>query len=151
MVLESYFDDSSDPKRAKFWAVGGLIGGSNQWDAFEHLWRQETAALKEPFRSTDCETHHGQFENWSKSESNDLMARLVAVIRITKLRGFASLIPSEDFKRAFPAAELSAPFVLAARQAIMNMAFIANELGHDARICFEKGSFDAKMAAREAA
>jgi hypothetical protein len=55
MVLESYFDDSSDSRRSNLYACGGLLGGPGQWDRFDILWNNETHALKEPFRSVDCE------------------------------------------------------------------------------------------------
>src|ERR1700680_4805266 len=91
MILESYFDDSSDAQRSKFYACGGLLGSPHHWDFFEALWSAETDQLNEPFRSADCEGGYGQFKDWPKPERDALMARLVSVICKASLKGFASL------------------------------------------------------------
>jgi hypothetical protein len=145
MMMESYFDDSADPRRSKFYACGGLLGGPEQWDAFEILWSQQTHKLKEPFRSTDCETGHGQFKDWPKTQRDELMARLVGTLKTVQLRGFASIVPIKAYKAAFPACGEHDAFLLALRQAIMNMAYIAHELSHDVALCFEKGAIDSKI------
>lgn len=145
MILESYFDDSSDPKGQRFCAFGGLIGGENQWDAFDLQWCHATSELKAPFRSTECETMHGQFKEWPKERCDTLMARLVLILRITQLRGFASVIPIPDYKAAFPSCRSHDAYLLAVRQVVMNMAYIANELKLDVRLWFEKGSLDAEI------
>lgn len=145
MTLESYFDDSADARRNKFYACGGLLGGPDQWDAFEILWSQETRKLKEPFRSTDCETGHGQFKDWPKSQRDELMKSLVTTLHATQLRGFASIVPIKEYRAAFPACGEHDAFLLAVRQAVMNMAYIAHELGHDVALSFEKGSIDSKI------
>jgi hypothetical protein len=137
MILESYFDDSADARRNEFYACGGLIGGPDQWDAFEILWGQETHELKEPFRSTECETGHGQFETWPKPQRDELMRRLVTALHALQLRGFASIVPIKEYKAAFPDCGEHDAFLLAARQAIMNVAFIAHELG-ETQLCHLK-------------
>jgi hypothetical protein len=145
MILESYFDDSSDPRRNRFYACGGLLGGPEQWDAFEILWSQETHKLAEPFRSTNCETGHGQFEDWPKTQRDELMARLVSVLKTVQLRGFASIVPIKEYKAAFPGCGEHDAFLLALRQAVMNMAFIAHGLNHDVSVWFEKGTIDSTV------
>jgi hypothetical protein len=32
MILEAYFDDSSDQNRSKYYACGGVLGSADQWD-----------------------------------------------------------------------------------------------------------------------
>src|SRR5947209_11682955 len=145
MILESYFDDSTDPRRSKFYACGGLLGGAEQWDAIEIPWSQHTHKLTEPFRSTNCETGHGQFEDWPKSQRDELMARLVGVLKAVQLRGFASIVPIKEYRAAFPDCEEHDAFLLALRQAVMNMAFIAHALDHDVSLWFEKGAIDSKI------
>jgi hypothetical protein len=79
-VIFSYFDDSSDAKREKHVAVGGIIGHEIWLNLFEGKWIEETKDLAGPFRSTDCECRHGQFSNWEKRDCDALMKRLVEVI-----------------------------------------------------------------------
>jgi len=145
MIMESYFDDSADPQRNKFYACGGFIGGPEQFDAFEITWGHLTSTLKEPFRSTDCETGHGQFENVPKAGRDKLMDRLVGVLFSTKLRGFASIIPIKEYREVYPASGEHDAFLLALRQAIMNMAFIANQLRNEIRLWFERGPIDSSI------
>jgi len=144
MMMECYFDDSSDPKRQHYFACGGVVGGQEQWDAFDVLWANETAGLKEPFRATECECGHGQFTNWEKPERDALMARLVNVLHLFKLYGIASIVPIEAFKRVFPNLDSKEAFFLAVTQNIMNMAHVAHQsymnlLYLNADLWFERG------------
>jgi hypothetical protein len=145
VILESYFDDSSDERGHSYCAYGGLIGGPNQWDACEIQWSHETHDLKEPFHSTDCETGHGQFGQWPKKDRDVLMAKLVTILRLTQLRGFASVVPIREYRNAFPACRNHDPYLLAVRHVIMNTAYIAHELRLDVRLWFEKGAMDAAI------
>jgi hypothetical protein len=145
MVLESYFDDSADPRRDRYYACGGFIGGPDQFDAFEVNWSHLTSGLREPFRSTDCETGHGQFQGVPKPARDKLMDQLVGVLFDTKLRGFASIVPVQDYKECFPTSGQHDPFLLALRHVIMNMAFIANELKYDMRLWFEQSAINSSI------
>lgn len=140
MFLESYFDDSSDPERKEFRACGGLIGGPDQWDAFEVLWSRATSDLKEPFRSADCEGGHGQFRRWSKTSRDALMAELVTVLCAANLMGFAGIVPVAEYRRAFPTCRQHDSYFLALRQVLMNVAHISYLLGRDAKVWFERDS-----------
>lgn len=145
MILESYFDDSSDDKREKYVAYGGLIGSATQWDAQLIGWGNATNGLKEPFRSVDCETGHGQFEGVGKDERDARMAHAVGVIHATELRGFASIVPVGLYREIFPSSKPDDPSLLTLRQSIMNMAYIADGLQMDVQIWFERGSQDAAV------
>jgi hypothetical protein len=98
MILESYFDDSSDAKRAEYCAYGGLIGSAAQWDAQLIGWGNASHGLKKTFRSTECEGGHGQFEGVDKSERDARMARMIDVLHATELRGFASIVPVRTYR-----------------------------------------------------
>jgi len=136
-MMFSYFDDSSDQRREKYFAAGGLIGGEDQWFTFDLQWLDATRDLKEPFRSTDCECNHGQFKNWPKPRCNALMDRLVTVIRFYKLMGFASIVPVDEYRRVFPKAEEFDPYYLAVAHTIVNMATIGFNIRHDIKLWFE--------------
>ena len=142
MLLECYFDDSSDPRREKYYACGGLLGDQDQWDFFEAAWSHETHGLREPFRSTDCECGHGQFSNWPKSKRDDLMARLVNIICEFRLYGFASIVPIAEFNRAFPSLDKKEAFSLAATQVIFNICHVADRNDMNADFWFEEGQQD---------
>ena len=110
-MVFSYFDDSSDERREKYFAAGGLIGGENQWFTFDLRWLDATRELKEPFRSTECECNHGQFKDWSKPKCNALMDSLVTIIRFYRLNGFASIVPIAEYQKVFPRCEEFDPII----------------------------------------
>lgn len=138
-LLEAYFDDSSDDKRVKYCAFGGWIGSSAQWDAQLIGWNNASYGLKKPFRSTECEGGHGQFEGIEKPERDARMARMVDVLRATELHGFASIVPVPTFKEVFPERKEDDSYLVALEHSMMNMAYIGHELLMDVQIWFEQG------------
>jgi hypothetical protein len=144
MILESYFDDSCDARRDRYYACGGFIAGPDQWDAFVIQWSHvaNVFGLTKPFRSTDCENGHGQFSDvikWPKERRDKLMGRLVDIVRSTMLSAFASIIPINEYRAIFPQAGEHDAFLLALRQTIMNMAYVADQLQHEVNLWFERG------------
>jgi hypothetical protein len=89
------------------------MGGAGNWESFELLWLDATNRLKGPFRSTDCETLHGEFSSWSKADSNVLMASLVRLIARSGLGCFASIVPVADYRSVFSDAREYDPYFLA--------------------------------------
>ena len=139
MMLEGYFDDSSDAQRSKFYVCGGIIGNSDQWDMFEAAWSIATARLTAPFRSADCEGGYGQFADWTKQERADLVKRLVEIIKQIGLHGCSAIVPIPEFAEVFPGVDKKEAFGLTTMQMIFNMAHLADRLGMDAALWFEQG------------
>jgi hypothetical protein len=137
-MLGAYLDDSSDDRREHYFSFGGIVGDVRQVDLFTLLWIDATYGLKQPFRSTDCESGYGQFKNWPKSDRDVLMAKLVTLIRNRGMWGFASIVSVADYRSIFPAAELYDPFYLCVKSAIAQLGFIANTAGQDISICGSK-------------
>jgi hypothetical protein len=75
-MMFSYLDDSADPRRERYAATGGLIATEEQWtrSTFYTDWSVATLNLTEPFRSTNCETQHGQFKDWPKPKCDAALA-----------------------------------------------------------------------------
>ncbi len=139
-MVFSYFDDSSDERRTKYFAAGGLIGGEDQWFTFDLQWLDATRDLNKPFRSTECECQHGQFKNWTKPRCNALMDRLVTVIRFYALMGFASIVPIGAYRRVFPNSGEFDPYYLAVTHTIINMATIGHNIHHNVKLWLEDSS-----------
>ena len=137
-MLESYFDESADPKRERFVACGGFIGTETQWDGFELLWMHATRELKNPFHATDCECQHGEFADWPKPKCDALMAELVSISIKQELAGYAAVVPIADFKAVYPNSHEYDPFYLAVRQVIANMAHIASLIDERMKFWFEE-------------
>lgn len=139
MILESYFDDSSDDRRERYFVYGGLLGTDEQWDYFDILWNTATHGLGEPFRSTDCENGYGQFKGWPVHERKNLMARLTAVVSGLRLFGYASIIPIAEFKAVFPHLGEREAMRTVLAHVVVNMASLADRMGIDVAIWFENG------------
>lgn len=144
-MIFAYFDDSADKRREKYFAAGGLIGGEGQWSTFDLRWLNETRELSKPFRSTDCEGGHGQFKNWSKPKRDELMERLVSLIRWYKLNAFASVVPIAEYRAIFPDSGELDPFYLTVAHTIINMAVIGNRGGHPVKLWFEDGKTSGRI------
>lgn len=138
-MLESYFDDSADELKQRYCASGGFFGFSSLWDSFDMAWSNATYGLKKPFRSTDCEGGHGQFEGWPKPKRDELMARLVDVIQAVHLAGFASIVPVSFYRSAFPGCADDDPYRLTIPHTIMNMAVLADRSDVNVNTWFELG------------
>lgn len=141
----AYFDDSADERKERFIVVGGLIADELVWDRFELLWLSATHELKEPFHATDCEGGFEEFADrvkWPKSKRDALMASLVGLIREHRLGGFASVVPVSDYRDVFPGSEKHAPYCLALKHTLVNMAQIGVDLSSNVQCWFEKGDAD---------
>jgi hypothetical protein len=46
VTIECYFDDSTEARREKYYACGGLLGSDDQWDSLDALWSLETHDLQ---------------------------------------------------------------------------------------------------------
>ena len=145
MMLESYFDDSSDDKRARYCVSGGLIGREQDWDKFVVMWSPKARTLREPFRSTDCECGHGQFEDWTIEKRRALMSDIVSAVINSRVMGFASIVSADGYKKAFPNCKKDDAYMLTIPHTLMNMAFVADELGIDMNVWFESGKHDSKI------
>ncbi len=123
-MLWAYFDDSSDSKRQRICAAGGFFTVDSRWHKLDIAWRRATRELKEPFRSTDCETGHGQFENWPKPKRDALMADLCELVKSFDLGAFGSAVSVPDYLKLFPEADLYDPYLLCLSMCFANVAEI---------------------------
>jgi hypothetical protein len=144
MVLRGYFDDSGDDKQQRFSAIGGLVGGPDQWFHFEKQWNIATYDLKKPFHSTDCEAQRGCCDGWSMDRAAALMKQLSAIIASTHLGGFGAVVPIVEYRAVFPNSGKHDPHFLALKQTIINMAYLCRLgalSGHldSVAICHEEG------------
>jgi hypothetical protein len=126
VVLCGYFDDSSDGKRERYCAVGGLLGGPEQWWEFKKRWAAATYHVKGPFHAADCDTNppRGAFKGWKKEDCDTLMRSLVKVLLSCKLSGYGSVVPVPEYKALFPTCDEYDPYLLALKHVLVNMAYI---------------------------
>ncbi len=136
MLVNAYFDDSTDDKRKRFVAVGGLIGNSTQWSMFDDWWGILTSGIPGHFHATDCDCNppRGAFKGWTKPECDALMRELVNTIQACHLSGFGSVVPVPEFREVFPDSDSSDPYLLALTHTLINMAEIGRQIASSARL-----------------
>jgi hypothetical protein len=146
-MIHAYIDDSGDPQKQIYAVCGGVLGEAFAMTATENLWAAETEELTEPFRSTDCECHHGQFKEWEKWKCNDLMARLVGVLAHPSVRcgAFGVAISIPHFKAAFPGCDQDDPFRVAIRHALIELCKFCRRYNERVHVWFESGPNDADI------
>jgi len=59
-MLSVYADDSSDEKGERTFAVAGIIGTQEEWDAIKLKWVKRTSG--KIFHAADCESGYGDYK-----------------------------------------------------------------------------------------
>lgn len=105
LMLAAYFDDSGTHGDSKIVSWGGFIGTDTQWGKFDDEWRSKLAApvpgkprLKK-FSLADCERHRGEFQGYSRSESDLLQNEMREIIVKHKLLGVAYSVDRNAYDR----------------------------------------------------
>jgi hypothetical protein len=109
VVLESYGDESGTDDLSPYASFGGYLGDETEWKAFTTDWLEALLALRLSELSPDFETefHTYQFyklarkANWSQSRVDDCVIRLAKIIKSHTLIGFASLVATSNYDKAF--------------------------------------------------
>ncbi len=146
-VIRAYLDDSADPTRSKYVAIGGILtptvnvgrfGRLDGWDTVELQWLSATSALVAPFRSTDCETGNGQFKSWDRKDRDALFRDLVTIIEKSPLIGMAIVIPVSEFRDTFPTlVHEYDPYYFAVDYLIAALANFGVKKGQNVHLTFE--------------
>jgi hypothetical protein len=98
-VLTVYGDESHDEKRKRVFAVGGLLGGQEDWDLLRIAWEKRTGG--NPFHAADCESNARQYKENSDPENKRLYKDLTQLLVKSKLMGFGTALCLPDYNTAF--------------------------------------------------
>jgi hypothetical protein len=103
-------DESHDAKRERVFAIGGLFGSQEDFDAAEALWVATTKG--KVFHAADCESDQGEFEGIPHQENLALYKNLTQILVNSKLcaRGvgidlaasheyFPDILPESDYHK----------------------------------------------------
>ncbi|HVN97968.1 MAG TPA: hypothetical protein VMT62_16180 [Syntrophorhabdaceae bacterium] len=82
-MLIVFGDESHDEKEQRVFAVAGLVGTQEEWDALAVSWNQRTGGI--PFHAADCESGHRNYKGWPKEDRDSLYADLVNMLVNTKI------------------------------------------------------------------
>jgi len=95
-MLTAYADESSDAKGERIFAVAGVMGTQEEWDALEIDWVRQTGG--KIFHATDCESGYGNYKGISEEKRHREYESLTKILARTRMLGFGAIINIKDFK-----------------------------------------------------
>jgi hypothetical protein len=99
-MLSVYGDESSDQRQDRFFAVGGIIGNDQQWDALKSKWVERTGGI--PFHANHCDSNYGVYRDIPNGENKALYKDLTILLAGSGLRGWGFVIDLPAQKQVFP-------------------------------------------------
>lgn len=98
-MLKAYFDESGTHQDSKVLAFGGYISTVKKWRSFEKQWQKMLDTEQIPMmHSTDLESRHGAFKNWSIERKVRVQKQAISIIRRNVLQGFSSSVILDDYQ-----------------------------------------------------
>jgi hypothetical protein len=103
-MLRPYLDDSGTHEQSDIVVVAGIIGTEGPMDCLDRNWRRHLdrplCGTKEPlrrFHMTDCDNHLGEFERWSRTESDYFCHQLRKEIIESGVTAFGIACSRKDY------------------------------------------------------
>jgi hypothetical protein len=151
LVFVGYFDDSGTHQDSEFAVVGGFLGSSAAWLAFETKWQAilKRNRLSAPFRMSQWSNRAPPFHNWSEEKRRDLFNQLIGVIAAHSILAVGVALPTRMYRElsAFSQA-FTSPYGLATQLIFGGVKEIIKEEQPDAvrrrakvAYVFEVGAF----------
>lgn len=107
-MLCVYGDDSSDEKGVRTFAVAGIAGTQEEWDAIKPAWMACTGG--KIFHATDCESGYGDYKGIPKIERLKEYKELTEILVNTKMMGIGVAVDIAGFKDNLPESINDAPY-----------------------------------------
>jgi hypothetical protein len=123
-MLCVYGDDSSDEKGVRTFAVAGIAGTQEEWDAIKPAW--VACSKGKIFHATDCEPGYGDYQGIPKDECLKEYKRLTEIIAKTNMMGVGVAVDIAAFKDNLPDSIEDAPYYHCFSRVVMGFA----ELGY---------------------
>jgi hypothetical protein len=110
-VLTVFADESADEQKQRVFAVGGLIGRREEWDALKVVWNARTGG--KVFHAADCESDEGEYKGIDHRENLKLYADLAGILAGgNNLLGFGVAIDLAKYHMIFPGLPDDQPYYL---------------------------------------
>ena len=152
-------DESGTHEGSPAISVGAFFAKPKVWSAFTTEWnvtkRRTGKAPVEVFHSTDCEALKGEFEGWSESERNVLVAQLMAVLAKHPLAGYGVGINLRALEAAFASRPdlqefFGSPYIVCFKLAVETVIAAAEHFGSNEQLAFIHEANDYEMEAHKA-
>lgn len=99
VVIRIFVDESGTHDGSPVVTVGAYAGRSEVWKKFTKAWNRAKKPI-EVFHATDCAALRGEFEGWTETDRNELVANLLPVLPKFELYGIAMGINLRDYDEA---------------------------------------------------
>jgi hypothetical protein len=99
-LLRVYGDESSDEKKERVFAVAGVIGSEEMWDAIERRWLSRTGGV--PFHANNCDSDRGHYQGMPHAENKTLYRDLTVLLAESGLGGWGFAMDLAAMRTVFP-------------------------------------------------
>jgi hypothetical protein len=123
-VVTVYGDESSDETHKRVYAVAGLFGSQEQWDALELRWLARTGG--KVFHGAECESDTGEYAGIDHKLNQKLYADLAGLLADSNLMGFGVAVDLMAYFDLFPSCLPEQPYFLGFRDVVINFAELAH-------------------------
>lgn len=123
-MLTVFGDESHDETQQRVFAVAGIMGTQEEWDALTPAWLSRTGGT--PFHASDCEADREEYREISHEKNLKLYADLVKILLKTNLMGFAAVMDLMAHNDLFPDVVKNIPYHICFQRVVMWFA----RMGH---------------------
>ena len=109
VVYCTYGDESRDETLKRVYAVAGVFGHQEDWDALEIPWKARLNGRI--FHAAECEFGHGEFSDLKPGEGRKLIRDLTTLVVNSKLFGHGTAINLTEYFQSFPNDFEHAPYL----------------------------------------
>lgn len=119
-MLCVYGDDSSDEKGVRTFAVAGIVGTQEEWDAITPAWIEATEGRI--FHATDNQSGKKIYESISKAKCDEEYIKLTDILVKSKMFGYGHVVDVAAFKENLADASEEAPYYHCFSHVVMGFA-----------------------------
>jgi hypothetical protein len=121
-MLIAYGDESTDGTGKEIFAIAGLLGTQEEWDAVESAWLERTQG--KIFHATDCLSGYGSYKGIPKEDRIKEYEDLTKILCKSHLWGYASAIDIVAYKNCLLHPTRHAPYLYCFTDVIMYLAWL---------------------------
>lgn len=99
--LIGYIDETGHSKdeQQRFVGVAGLVAPAENWEAFEHKWKQILSVFKIPyFHMKDFANRRRHYEGWSELKRQKLLGKLLRIVATTHPFPVGAIVSLDDYR-----------------------------------------------------
>lgn len=123
-MLSVFGDESSDESGQRTFAIAGIMGTQEEWDALEVKWLKRTGG--KIFHATDCESGYGDYKDIPKEIRLKEYKDLTKILAESPMMGFGVAMDIQAYKRLFPEGLAVAPYFSCFVRVILYFARMAS-------------------------